>query len=152
MYPDKIVLLFLYISVSLNHTKTYTLLFCLILILINLRRLLCSWVSVLFSFLWLINFQINILLYDDLVLTPNSSLFFLFYKSMFSGIFNGFNENWIIHQLKNFFLESYLAFFLSSAFISMFCFSQVFWLNLMTLWTFSKTNPWFNTFFICFFF
>ena len=32
-------------------------------------------------------------------------------------------------------------------FISIYGFSQTFWLNLIILWTFSKTNSWFNAYF-----
>ena len=36
------------------------------------------------------------------------------------------------------------CFFYISILISIYGFSQTFWLNLITLWTFFKSNPWFN--------
>ena len=47
-------------------------------------------------------------------------------------------------NLKKPFSKSCFAFYLRSVFISIYGFSQAFWLNLITLWTFFKANPWFN--------
>ena len=47
-------------------------------------------------------------------------------------------------NLKKFFSKPFLAIFLGSVFILIYGSSQAFWLNLITLWTFFKTNPWFN--------
>ena len=66
---------------------------------------------------------------------------------MLSHIFDSFSKNGIIHQLKKYFSKSFFAFFLRSLFISMYGFIQAFWLNLITLRTFFKTNPWFNAYF-----
>ena len=38
----------------------------------------------------------------------------------------------------------FFGFCLSLVFISIYGFSHTFWLSLITLWTSSKTNPWFN--------
>ena len=51
-------------------------------------------------------------------------------------------KSWIILQKS--FSKSCFAFFLKSVFISIYGFSQIFWLNLITLWTFFETNLWFN--------
>ena len=78
------------------------------------------------------------------------SSFFCCYKfdvSMFSHIFHGFVKNRNIHQLKNIFWKSCLAFFLSSLLISMYGFNQIFWINLMSSWIFFKTNLWFTAYF-----
>ena len=63
---------------------------------------------------------------------------------MFSHSFISFFKNCIIYQLKKVFFKVILWFFLRSAFISIYGFSQAFRLNLFPLWTFFKTNPWFN--------
>ena len=114
--------------VSHDYTRTHTLLFYLILILIDLTRLVYSLVSAFFSFLWPMNFQMIIWFWHKIV----SSLFscYKFNVSMLSHIFHDFTKDWVIHELKKIFFK---AFFLSSAFISMYGFSQVFWLNLMIL-------------------
>ena len=58
-----------------------------------------------------------------------------------------YNET-IIHQRKKKpFSKSFFAFILRSVLISIHGFSQAFWLNLMTFWSFFKTNPWFNAYF-----
>ena len=46
--------------------------------------------------------------------------------------------------LKKYLSKSFFAFFLHVVLISMHGFSQDFWLNLMILCTFFKTNSWFN--------
>ena len=46
--------------------------------------------------------------------------------------------------LENFFSKSFFTFFLRPVLISIYRFRQVFWLNLITLWTFFKINPWLN--------
>ena len=45
---------------------------------------------------------------------------------------------------KRYFSKSFFALFLRSVFISICGFSQEFWLNLIILCKFSKTNPWLN--------
>ena len=71
-----------------------------------------------------------------------------FNVSMFSHIFHSFFKKGINHQLKKIFFKILFSlFFLRSVFISIYSFNQAFWLNLITLWTFFKTNPWFN---VCF--
>ena len=67
--------------------------------------------------------------------------------SMFSHVFSRFSKNWIIYQPEKVFVKVIFCFFLRSVFISIYGFSQLFWLNLVTLWTFFKTNPWFNAYF-----
>ena len=66
---------------------------------------------------------------------------------MFSHIIHSFIKNWIIHQLEKSFSKLFFALFLSLIFILIYGFSEVFWLNLITLWTFSRTNLWFNAYF-----
>ena len=71
---------------------------------------------------------------------------------MFSHIFHSFSKDCIIYQLKTIFLKIIFCFFHRSVFISIYGISKVFWLNLITLLTFFKTNPWFNAcfkFFMC---
>ena len=64
---------------------------------------------------------------------------------MFSNIFHRFSKICIIHQLKKSSSISFFAFFLRSVFISTYGLSQTFWLNLINLWTFFKTNLLFNS-------
>ena len=63
---------------------------------------------------------------------------------MFSHIFRSFSKKWIIHQLKQIFFKIIIIFFLRSVFISIYGFSQGFWLFLITLGTFFKTDSLFN--------
>ena len=81
--------------------------------------------------------------------TMKSSIFCRgkFNISIFSHIFHSFSKNCILIILEKHFWKLSFAFFLRSVFISIYGFSQAFWLNLITLWTFSKTNPWFNAYF-----
>ena len=74
MHPCNIILLFLHILVALNHTKTHAILFYLFLTLMDLSRLVYSWIFVR-VFLWLINFLKTICLYDSLILALNISYF-----------------------------------------------------------------------------
>ena len=46
--------------------------------------------------------------------------------------------------MKKYFPKPFLAFFLSSVFISMYGFYRASWLSLMTLSSIFNTNPWFN--------
>ena len=71
---------------------------------------------------------------------------------IFSYNFHGFAKNWIIHQFKEIILKIMFCFFLSTVFISICDFNHLFWLNLITVLTFFKTNPWFDAcfrFFVC---
>ena len=71
---------------------------------------------------------------------------------VFSYNFHGFAKNWIIHQFKEIILKIMFCFFLSTVFISIYDFNHLFWLNLITVLIFFKTNPWFDAcfrFFIC---
>ena len=61
---------------------------------------------------------------------------------MFSQIFQSFSKNWIIHQPKRIFFKIIFCFFLRSVFILIYDFNQAFWLNLIILFNFLKTNPW----------
>ena len=63
--------------------------------------------------------------------------------SLFSHIFHSFLRS-IIHQLNKYFSKSFFAFFRRSVLMLIYSFNQAFWLNWITLWTFLKTNPWFN--------
>ena len=56
-----------------------------------------------------------------------------------------FSENCIIHQLEKINFEIIICIFFNSVFFSMYGFSQASWLNLITVWSFSNTNPWLNT-------
>ena len=60
--------------------------------------------------------------------------------SIFSHIFHSFSKMALFINWNHFF-------FLRSVFILIYGFSQAFWLNLITLWAFLKTNPWFNAYF-----
>ena len=66
--------------------------------------------------------------------------------SLFSPISHGYSRNCITHQLEKVFLKVIFCFFFRSVFISIYGFSQTFWLNFIILWTFFKTNPWFNAY------
>ena len=112
-------MLFHHILVSHNHIKTEKLLLYLLSILTSLNRFVHWWVPVFFLVCY--------------------SSYFGYYRldnSMFSLILCSFLEHCIIHQLKKYLSKSFLVFFLSSVFISMHDFNQVFWLNLMILCTF----------------
>ena len=63
----------------------------------------------------------------------------------FFHIFHSFSKTALLISLKKSFSKSFFTFFLTSVFMSMYGFNQAFWLNLMTLCTFFKTNLWFNT-------
>ena len=83
-----------------------------------------------FSFLLLIDFQKKFWFYYSLVLILNTFFFF-----------------WLLLFLKLFF-----AFFLRSVFLSLYDFSQVFWLNLIIPYTLRSANLCFNPcfkFFMC---
>ena len=67
-----------------------------------------------------------------------------FYISMLSHIFHSFSKTELLINLKKSFSKSFFAFFLRSVFISIYGFSQEFWLNWISLWTFFNTNLWFN--------
>ena len=66
--------------------------------------------------------------------------------SLFSPISHGYSRNCITHQLEKVFLKVIFCFFFRSVFISIYGFRQTFWLNFIILWTFFKTNPWFNAY------
>ena len=85
-------LLFHKILVLHNHTKTQTLLFYLILLLINLSRLVYLEISVFLSFLLLIIFC-----------EEQCSMIIWFWHQIVFHIFHSFSENCIIHQLNFFF-------------------------------------------------
>ena len=143
-------MLFLTILVLRNHTKPHTLLFYWFLILIGLSRQVYWLVFVFFSFLLLINYLKNVLLYDSLVQTLKGSFLFVV-RSLISLCFITFfmvlPKTALFINLKMYFSKSFFPFFLSSAFISMYGFNQDSWLNLMTLRSFSNTNSRFN---VCF--
>ena len=88
-----------------------------------------------------------------MALTLNSFFFFLMLRVWWFHFFFFFTFSIVfpitglIINLKNLFLKSFCVFFLSSVMTLMYGFSHGFWLNLMTLCTFFKTNPWFNDFF-----
>ena len=64
---------------------------------------------------------------------------------MFSQNFYLFSKNVIILQLQPLFIKvSFCFFFLISVFTLIYGFNQGFWLILLTLWFFFKTNPGFN--------
>ena len=67
-----------------------------------------------------------------------ASLFssYKFVISLFSNIFHGFLENYIIHQLEKIFFKIIYDFFLRSVFLSIYGFIQAFWSKLMILCTF----------------
>ena len=65
-----------------------------------------------------------------------------FYVSMFSKIFHSLSKNWVFYQPEKNFLKVIFTFSLISVFISIYGFSHVFWLNLITLCTLFNTGPW----------
>ena len=67
-----------------------------------------------------------------------------FNLSMLSHILQKIFSRPELLKLNQIFLKLFL-FFLRCVFISIYGFSQAFWLNLITLWMFFKANSWFNT-------
>ena len=63
---------------------------------------------------------------------------------MFSHIFMVFLRTALFINLKKYLKKFFFAFFLNSVFISIYGYSQAFWLNLMTLLTFVQSNLWFS--------
>ena len=64
---------------------------------------------------------------------------------MFSNTSHSFFQKITLFiNTKKYFSKLFFAFFLRSVFISIYCFSQAFWLNVITLWTFLKINPGFD--------
>ena len=55
-----------------------------------------------------------------------------------------FPKTALFMNLKKSFSKPSFCFFLRSVFISIYGFSQAFWLNVITLWTLVKSNPWLN--------
>ena len=70
--PGNKILLFLRILVSRNYTKTYTLQCYFFLILKDLNRLVLSLIFVFYSFLWLIHFLKESLVYESFVAKINN--------------------------------------------------------------------------------
>ena len=65
--------------------------------------------------------------------------------SICSPILHCFSKKYIVyHHKKIFFQIIFYVFLFRSIIISTYGFSQAFWLNLITLWTYFKTNLWFN--------
>ena len=133
-------MLFIHILVSRNHIKTHALLFYLFIILIGLNRLffyeylLCF--LFFFSFLWLINFQKRncwMIVWFWYQIIPSCFSCYKFDISMFSHILHTFYKNCFIHLLQKIFFEIIFCIFLSLVFISLFDFSQTFWLHLKTM-------------------
>ena len=99
------------------------------------------------SFLLLINVLKKNLLYDNLVLILNDSLLLRLLQAwylcflIFSIVFP---KNALFISLKKSFSKSFFAFFHSFVFISMYDFSKATLINLITLCSFFKTNPWYN--------
>ena len=139
LYPYSIIVIFLYFLVLSNQTKNHTLLFYWFLTLIDLNRLVYSWL-LLFCFLFMslktflkIVFSMIIWFWYQII-----SFYFGYYKldiSVFSQIVNSLSKNWVIYQPEknifrsNFFL-SFLALSLAS-FLAMYGFDQAYWLNLI---------------------
>ena len=124
LYPYKTGLLFLHNLVLCNHTKTLILLFSLILILINPIRMLYSKVSVFLLFLLLTYFQKK-MLYDSLVLMPNSFLLLLLQVLglCFLTFFIAFPNNALFINLQSAFPKIIFDFFLRSVFMSKYGFN-----------------------------
>ena len=144
--PCCIILIFLHILVSRNHTKTHT--FFWFLVLIDLNTSFYSRVSLFFSFLLLIKYLKIFLLYDVMLLCCDSKglLFASVLKSLMSLCFLTFSIVFLKTTLfiKSFFFSKFLQkllVFLRSVFISIYGFSQAFPLNLVTLCTFFNPNP-----------
>ena len=99
------------------------------------------------------NFQRKILLYDNLVLKPNSFFLFLllqvwcFYVfSHFPSYFPWFNQEMSYSLAWNIFYGIIFSFFLNLIVILIYGFGQTFRLNLVTWWTFFSTNSRFNAY------
>ena len=96
----------------------------------------------------------SILLNDSLVLTVNNSFLFRLLNldvSIFSHILDIVFQKLHYSFGWKFFLKTISCFFFfSSVFISVYSFNQASQLNLMTLWTFFNTGPWFSACFKCF--
>ena len=98
----------------------------------------------------LIKFLLKTLQFDNLVLLIISSHFCCYFKFNISMFFFFlflivFKKTELFINLKNYFSKLIFAFCLSLVFISIHGFNEAFWLNLITLWTFFKINPWFNS-------
>ena len=131
-----------------KYAKAHTLLFQLFRILIDLNRLVYSWLFLLLLLLFFFNSIANKFsekkVYYGLLRFMIKSIClcimcFDYYKfdiSMFSHIFHSFSKNCIIYSLEKIFFEIFFGFFLSFVFMSMHHFSQGFWLNFKTLCTF----------------
>ena len=93
-------------------------------------------------------FSNKILFYDGLVLALNNSFLLQLLQIWYLCIFS--NSQWFFQELhysstsNKYFSKPFCAFFLYSVFVSICGFSQKFWSNRMTLWTFFKASPWFN--------
>ena len=84
--------------------------------------------------------------YDSSVLILNNHYVFQLLQAWYLFVFSHFSkffQNFIIHQLKKSFSKSFSHFFCNSVLILTYHFSQAL-LNLMTLCTVLKSNPWFN--------
>ena len=135
-----------------KYAKTHTLLFQLFRILIDLNRLVYSWLFLLLLLLFFLNSIANkfsekkvyygLLRFIIKVYDKEYLLMYFAYDcnkfdiSMFPHIFHSFSKNCVIYSLEKIFFEIFFGFFLSFVFISMHHFSQGFWLNLKTLCTF----------------
>ena len=75
-----------------------------------------------------------------LLLSAVKSLIFLCFLT-FSIVFQ---KTALFTNLKKPFPKLFTVFFLNFVLISIYGFSQAFWLYLITLWTSFKNNPWFN--------
>ena len=87
------------------------------------------------------------LLYDSLVLALNNFFLLRLLQDRhlcFLTFSIVFPKPALFINLKKAFSKSFFVFFFSSVFISMYGFNQDFWLNLMTLCIFFKTDSWFS--------
>ena len=147
MYQCNIILLFLDILVSHNHTKTHALLFQRFLILLDLnRQFYCVCVLFIFSANTLSEFFF--FLYDFLVIGSDSKQFLLasvvisliFVRFLTFSII--FFENLIIHQLEKSFSNHFLHFLAPSSYQCIILAKLEFqprW-NIMSLCTFFNTD------------
>ena len=142
--PWDMILFFLHILVSHNHTKTHTLLFYIIQILINLNSLVYSWI--LFCIFLANKFSEKQLLNESLVQILNNffllQLLQVWHLYVFFHIFYGFSKNCIVHQLEKVFFKITFYFFLSSvSYQFMVLTKNFYWAFLLTICTFLNNIP-----------
>ena len=139
LYAISIILHILFLH---NCTKTHTLLFLSFLLSIDLNRLVFgTWVFAgFFFFISIAKYIISksfscmmVCFWHEVI--PSWIGYYELNITIISNIFHIFFGNLFIYLTK-YFLKLFLAFFSSTVFISVYVFSQTFWMSLMNLCTF----------------